>query len=335
MNLKTTIKKTLRNSITFESHPKLFWQYRAIKLALSSGYNAVRNNHEKKIAESFNSYLSRFEKDERINLINNLKQGLDSVSQKEVDTMLHRQEYILRHNLLEQKKLWTKEELLEQKVCKKETGKIRRKIRKFNITNYSSESFYGLSGLRWLPEEKKKDLKDGIFLDLGAFDGDSSLALHFAFSPQTIYAFGPEKNNFLILQKNSQLIRRGVIEPVKMGVSNVNKTEFISSRDTASKIEKTGEEIKITTIDEFASNQEIKVNLIKMDIEGEEKNAILGAKDVIKKYKPTLAISIYHRPEDFFEIKPLLKELVPEYKFIIKKANPLSLAHELMLLAYI
>ena len=162
-------------------------------------------------------------------------------------------------------------------------------------------------------------MKDGIFLDVGAFDGDSSLALYFAFSPKTIYAFEPEKNNFLILQKNSKLIKEAVIQPIQMGLSNISKTEYISSENTASRIEKTGQEIKITTINDFAINQKIKVDLIKMDIEGEEKNAILGAKEIIKRDKPALAISIYHRPEDFFEIKSYLQELVPEYKFIIKK----------------
>ena len=51
-----------------------------------------------------------------------------------------------------------------------------------------------------------------------------------------------------------------------------------------------------------------------MDIEGAEKAALEGAEKTIKKYKPKLAISVYHNPEDIFEIPLLLKEYVSEYK---------------------
>jgi hypothetical protein len=136
-----------------------------------------------------------------------------------------------------------------------------------------------------------------------------------------------------------------IIEPINLGVSDTEKTARISRKGAMSKISDTKgeEEIKITSIDSYLKGHNLEdvsqnisedITLIKMDIEGEEMNAIKGAINTIKKYKPTLAISIYHTPQDFFEIKPMLEELVPEYKFIIKKANPYSINHELMLLAY-
>jgi len=65
-----------------------------------------------------------------------------------------------------------------------------------------------------------------------------------------------------------------------------------------------------------------------------ETKALIGAVETIKEFEPVLAISIYHNPEDFFLIKPWLEKICPSYKFIIKKANPFSLSHEVMLLAY-
>jgi hypothetical protein len=59
-----------------------------------------------------------------------------------------------------------------------------------------------------------------------------------------------------------------------------------------------------------------------MDIEGYELDALKGAERLIKKNKPKLAISIYHKPEDFFEIPLLLKRFVPEYKIYIKHHAP-------------
>lgn len=60
------------------------------------------------------------------------------------------------------------------------------------------------------------------------------------------------------------------------------------------------------------------VTLIKMDIEGAEMNALLGARETIKKYKPKLMISLYHKPNDIWELPLFVKELVPEYKIYIR-----------------
>lgn len=54
---------------------------------------------------------------------------------------------------------------------------------------------------------------------------------------------------------------------------------------------------------------------IKMDIEGTEYNALLGAIKLIRKYKPALAICIYHRPEDIYDIIKLINSWNLGYKF--------------------
>jgi hypothetical protein len=55
-----------------------------------------------------------------------------------------------------------------------------------------------------------------------------------------------------------------------------------------------------------------------MDIEGSEHNAILGAEQTIKKWKPKMAVSVYHRREDMFDLLLLLKSFVPDYKFFLR-----------------
>lgn len=47
-----------------------------------------------------------------------------------------------------------------------------------------------------------------------------------------------------------------------------------------------------------------------MDIEGAEYEALLGARDIIFKYRPGLAISLYHRPADLWRIPLLINEII-------------------------
>ena len=55
-----------------------------------------------------------------------------------------------------------------------------------------------------------------------------------------------------------------------------------------------------------------------MDIEGAEYQAILGAKKIIDKYKPKLAICVYHKPEDIWELPWLIHKINQEYKFYLR-----------------
>ncbi len=78
-------------------------------------------------------------------------------------------------------------------------------------------------------------------------------------------------------------------------------------------------EVQSITIDDFVTGNGLaKVDFIKMDIEGSELPALKGAMSVLHKYKPKLAISIYHSLDDFVDIPLFLKSLELGYKFFIK-----------------
>ena len=74
--------------------------------------------------------------------------------------------------------------------------------------------------------------------------------------------------------------------------------------------------------------------MIKMDIEGAELNAVKGAIETIKKFQPILLIAVYHTPQDFFEIKPLIENIAPNYRSILKKLTPYHPTYETTLIAY-
>ena len=81
--------------------------------------------------------------------------------------------------------------------------------------------------------------------------------------------------------------------------------------------------VEAISIDEWAEVNGIpKIDYIKMDIEGAEYDTLIGATRVIKEFKPSLAICVYHRndsaagiyDEDILRIPMLVKRLVSDYK---------------------
>ena len=62
----------------------------------------------------------------------------------------------------------------------------------------------------------------------------------------------------------------------------------------------------------------INPSMIKMDIKALKTDTLLGSKSLIAKHKPDVAISVYHRLEDYIVIPTMLKEWVPEYKFYLR-----------------
>lgn len=89
---------------------------------------------------------------------------------------------------------------------------------------------------------------------------------------------------------------------------------FHSSKDT-SRIDKKGsDKIVVKTLDSL----NLSPTFIKIDIEGGEKDFILGAYKTIAKHKPNLAICVYHKPEDFFEIVDKILYINKSYKLYFR-----------------
>lgn len=80
--------------------------------------------------------------------------------------------------------------------------------------------------------------------------------------------------------------------------------------------------IPITTINKYCTDNNIKPDFIKMDIEGAELSALKGGIETIKKYRPQLAISIYHSNEDFINIPLYLNRELTNYNFAIGHYSP-------------
>lgn len=150
-------------------------------------------------------------------------------------------------------------------------------------------------------------------IDAGAFIGDSAVVLSriYGFSGQ-IHAFEPISKNYAKLCKTIALNGTKNITPVKLGLGSEKGKAEISLADAGSSIlygDKNGEQetIKITTIDAYVSECGLSIGLIKVDVEGFERELLKGALETIKTQRPSLIISIYHNAADYLYIKPELE----------------------------
>ncbi len=162
-------------------------------------------------------------------------------------------------------------------------------------------------------------------VDVGAFDGDTFLDFTARFSNciKKYYAFEPTDlayEKLVSVVNNSEKDFGSKL--FKMGLAaETKRVKFVDDEGVLSRIDKEGSaEIDIVKLDEIELAVVGKL-CIKMDIEGAELDALKGAAKTIQKYKPELAICIYHKLEDVYAIPNYIKELVPEYRCIIRGDN--------------
>ncbi|MDR1952196.1 MAG: FkbM family methyltransferase [Elusimicrobiota bacterium] len=163
--------------------------------------------------------------------------------------------------------------------------------------------------------------RDDVVIDAGAWIGDFSA---YAASKGAIaYAFEPVSRTFELLKKTVEL-NDEKIHPVKMGLADkegelpiyINEQNS-GAHNLHSKERKTSEIIKITTLDKFVKDNDIKkVDFIKADIEGAERDLLRGAREVLREFAPKLAICTYHLPDDPDLLEKIILEANPRYKVV-------------------
>jgi FkbM family methyltransferase len=159
-----------------------------------------------------------------------------------------------------------------------------------------------------------------VFIDCGAYDGDTILKFRKECDNRFahIYALEPDVDNFTRLQKqlndeafvNYSLFKCGAYD-------NKGHLSFNCGFNGTSKISDQGNAIiEVDTIDNIINDS--RVTYIKMDVEGAEMSALIGARQTICRNKPKLAISAYHKREDLIEIPRYIAELDSQYKLYLR-----------------
>ncbi len=169
-------------------------------------------------------------------------------------------------------------------------------------------------------------------VDAGGCFGDTALAFAAAVGPTgRVYTFDPMPKHCAIIQENlamnPELANRVIVYPLGLSEHTRAGTVPMTAQETinpGATVQDTS--IPTTTLDELWGEGSVeRVDFIKMDIEGSELAALKGAQEVLRAQRPRLAISLYHRPEDFFTIPLWLDNLGCDYRFYL---DHYSIHHE-------
>lgn len=190
---------------------------------------------------------------------------------------------------------------------------VRGGIDEKNILQPKSELFSEFRGNQYFDVFLPK--KEEIFLDAGSFDGQTAAGfLEWAGERgKKIYAFEPLEEMRDIIQKR----RLPKTEILNYAVWDKKEQLFFTENSAGSFVNCDGT-IEVQGMDIDSALQGAEVTFIKMDVEGSELKALAGARNTIRNYRPRLAICIYHKPSDVWEIPSYILRLVPEYRLYIR-----------------
>ncbi len=164
--------------------------------------------------------------------------------------------------------------------------------------------------------------------DLGAYNGDTLREIApFAPKLKQAVAFEPDRRNHKKLSEYAETVEAFKITPLKLaawserailqfdGSGNRNST-LVSDGIAVNKPQKIVE-VEADSLDNILDGQ--RVDYIKYDVEGSEKEAILGSVKTIEACRPALMLSLYHRSEDMFELPLMIRERFPDYRFYVRR----------------
>lgn len=163
---------------------------------------------------------------------------------------------------------------------------------------------------------------DTVF-DVGAFLGDTAIYFEKKCGEGKVYSFEPvpefckEINN--VAKKT---------KAINMALGDRKSKVYFENDGVCSGISESGKiEAEMTTLDEYVKDASIdKIDFIKVDIEGAEREMLCGGKETILKHRPKLDIAIYHGGKlnymDFYTLPKIIKNITPGYKYYLRHFTP-------------
>lgn len=281
---------------------------------------------------------------EHLQNVEKLKENLDKTALENLETILKRidkAEYQDRFLVTE---IFSKAEINDWRKSKSILKEVKKIDDYYQYQNYKLPINYfepavflykhGLDKIKTL-----KELRDKVIIDAGAFVLDSALVFR-DYTNNRIISFEPTKSTYELGLKTMELNNLQDITYENLALGDKTETSLVHIHDDcpgANRLicseDKQQESCQTVTLDSYIEKHNLKVGLIKTDVEGFEPNLLEGALKTITEQKPILLISIYHNYNDFYKIKPYLESLNLGYKFDFFKGVDNRYCCDIMLIA--
>ena len=183
--------------------------------------------------------------------------------------------------------------------------------------NYAAErhalpQYFNELTLPYLPEKVH-------YVEGGAFDGDTYLTLRRQAQIDQAWLFEPDVSNFSKLRRRVSDKAEDASHLLPLALSDRHqRLTFTDGAGEASCVSASGSVgITAVALDDVVGNNP--VNFIKLDVEGGEHAALLGARRTIERQAPVLALSAYHRPEDLWNLIKVIDDFACGYRFALRQ----------------
>jgi len=167
------------------------------------------------------------------------------------------------------------------------------------------------------------------FVDCGAYNGDTLRA----FSAWQVrpgdraIAIEPDPASFSALERAAAQLRQSAgIEIFCINAaagSHDGTIGFAAMNNESSRVSGDSDQsVRMVTVDSVVSDQGIMPCYVKYDTEGYEMEALAGTCRTIQGGRTSLAVSVYHKPADLWEIPLALKDMMDGYGFHLREHGP-------------
>ena len=194
---------------------------------------------------------------------------------------------------------------------------------KNQIMRYSAFQ-YDADGVQYFPRSilprPHRGMGGGVFVDAGCYDFSTSYDfISWCGGYEKIIAFEPNPAQYPVCEAHAKCISNATVYPYALWNENTEMEFKSDGPQDSGRIEaRAGGAIRVKAVklDDVLCGE--KVSFVKMDIEGAELNALEGAEKTILKCRPKLAISVYHKPEDIWEIPTYILSLHDGYQLWLR-----------------
>ena len=174
-------------------------------------------------------------------------------------------------------------------------------------------------------------------VDLGAYTGDTARTLiEMAPSVTRIVAVEPDRRSYAKLKAFGESLTEVELLPIHAAIGAESGEVSLFAKGSRSSTVGEGHtgartvSVPAVTVDQLC--EQMPVSYLKYDVEGAEMEALRGSFETVRRDRPAILLSLYHRPSDLFALPLYLAELCPRYHFYLRRVRCLPV-WELDLLA--